>query len=236
MRGHCRDGARCAFAHHRGGRAVGQERRGVQKEEEDEDGMECSSSGDEAEEWATAESQGGGELMDVEGSSRAWQEGQQQQSQASVVPYARAGVLSRLLAPLQGGLGPAQLLTIPAFELRRETLARSSGGCRHVRIVCISDTHMKHDFLTPFMPQGGTSIIGIVIAIIGLDLTSSAVRVRAQTITYCCMRETSRAWAERSTPSSSTSGSARSTTATSSSSQVCAVCTHDGLTRELSDH
>jgi hypothetical protein len=182
--------------------------------------MECSSSGDEAEEWAAAESQGGGgEMMDVEGSSA----GPQQQSQASVVPYARAGVLSRLLAPLQGGLGPAQLLTIPAFELRRETLARSSGGCRRVRIVCISDTHMKHDFLTPFMPQGGTP--SDFISATGLDLTRACAcaHVLKQTITSCCMRATSRAWAERSMPSSSTSGSARSTTATSSSSQVCGL-------------
>lgn len=108
--------------------------------------MEFSSSGDEEEELGNLDEEEN--AMDVEGA----RSGGQMRS-TTVVPYADRGLGSLLL----GGLGvrapgPARLLAIPAFEQRREAFG---AGTRRVRIVCLSDTHMKHAFLTPFMPQGG---------------------------------------------------------------------------------
>jgi hypothetical protein len=95
--------------------------------------MEFSSSGDEDEV----------ETMDVEVSG-------EQQDIALATPYREQSKLLSLIRP-RTQPGPARLLSIPEFEQRREAL----GGGRRVRIVCLSDTHMKHTFLTPFMPQGG---------------------------------------------------------------------------------
>lgn len=85
--------------------------------------------------------------MDIEGARSC--------GQTTVVPYADRGL--RSLLSLGGRApGPARLLAIPAFEQRRGAFG---AGTRRVRIVCLSDTHMKHAFLTPFMPQGDDHIL-----------------------------------------------------------------------------
>lgn len=115
--------------------------------------MEFSSSGDEEEEEELGNLDEEEAAMDIEGA----RSGGQMRSTTTVVPYADRGLGSLLL----GGLGvrtpgPARLLAIPAFEQRREAFG---AGTRRVRIVCLSDTHMKHAFLTPFMPQGDDHIL-----------------------------------------------------------------------------
>ncbi|KAL6046607.1 metallophosphoesterase domain-containing protein 1 [Balamuthia mandrillaris] len=134
--GYCRNGALCSFSHNASPTQLDE-----QEQREDMMVETVSSSSDDDDE----------EDMKLE------RETSQPQKEGG-----EGGAFSLIRRRRRSGgraVGPARMLTIEAFEQQRQRMEAEGREVRRVRIVCLSDTHMKHELLTPSLPQGDDHIL-----------------------------------------------------------------------------